>query len=304
MLPLKTFLKVGTIIGEGVRAYTVEKVTNEAIYLRGHPDAQRGEKGNRKGALRIIPTVVIEDILHGLESKVIKLDDIVRKRGDEKTDDLFSILGVDHDKYILGYDSTIYKICELCFNNTTGTNILSNSVIPTNTLPKPFLLLAGISGTGKTRFVREQAAAHRSGDLSNYCLIPVRPDWHEPSDLLGYISRIGVGGVQYVVTDLLRFVVKAWQNAWASATAGELVCKEVADMTPHWLCLDEMNLAPVEQYFADYLSVLETREWQDGIYSCDPLLKSATIEQLDSVGQQALRADLKLDGEKFEITRC
>lgn len=167
-------------------------------------------------------------------------------------------------------------------------------------IPKPFLLLAGISGTGKTRFVREQAAAHRSGDLSNYCLIPVRPDWHEPSDLLGYISRIGVGGVQYVVTDLLRFVVKAWQNAWASATAGELVCKEVADMTPHWLCLDEMNLAPVEQYFADYLSVLETREWQDGIYSCDPLLKSATIEQLDSVGQQALRADLKLDGEKFD----
>ncbi|MEY3288943.1 MAG: hypothetical protein RLZZ419_1185 [Pseudomonadota bacterium] len=274
MPPLKTILKVGTILGEGVRAYTVEKVTNEAIYLRGHPDAQRGEKGNRKGALRIIPTVVVEDILHGLESKVIKLDDIVRKRGDEKTDDLFSLLGVDHDKFILGYDSTIYKICELCFNNATDISILSNSVISTHTLPKPFLLLAGISGTGKTRFVREQAAAHYSGDLSNYCLIPVRPDWHEPSDLLGYISRIGQDGSRYVVTDLLRFVVKVWQDAWASATAKELVCKEPVEMTPYWLCLDEMNLAPVEQYFADYLSVLETRKWQDGSYGCDPLLNA------------------------------
>jgi hypothetical protein len=300
MLPLKTILKVGTILGEGVRTYTVEKVTNEAIYLRGHPDAQRGEKGNRKGALRIIPTVVIEDILHGLESKVITLDDIVRKRGNEKTDDLFSLLGVDHDKFILGYDSTIYKICELCFNNATDTSILSNSAISTNILPKPFLLLAGISGTGKTRFVREQAAAHCNGDLSNYCLIPVRPDWHEPSDLLGYISRIGRDGSRYVVTDLLRFVVKVWQDAWASATAEELVCKAPVDMMPYWLCLDEMNLAPVEQYFADYLSVLETRKWQDGSYSCDPLLKSTTIKQLDSAGQQALRADLKLDNILFD----
>ena len=48
-------------------------------------------------------------------------------------------------------------------------------------LPKPFLLLAGISGTGKTRFVREQAAVHNKSN-SNYCLIPVRPDWHDIVD--------------------------------------------------------------------------------------------------------------------------
>ena len=224
MLPLKASLKVGTILGEGVRAYSVEKVTNEAVYLRGHPDAQRGGGGGQKGALRIIPTVVIEDILYGLESGVIQLDDIVRKRGDEKTD-LFSLLGVDHDKFILGYDSTILKICEVCSNVSTAQGIFSHSTILSNALPKPFLLLAGISGTGKTRFVREQATAHCSGDLSNYCLIPVRPDWHEPSDLLGYISRIGQEGSRYVVSDLLRFVVKVWKDAWASATANNLICK-------------------------------------------------------------------------------
>lgn len=167
-------------------------------------------------------------------------------------------------------------------------------------LPKPFLLLAGISGTGKTRFVREQASAHRNGELTNYCLIPVRPDWHEPSDLLGYISRIGQGGARYVVTDLLCFVVKAWQDAAASAFDTARVCKLPTEMTPYWLCLDEMNLAPVEQYFADYLSVLETREWKDGIYHCDPLLKAATIEQLDPAGQHALRADLKLGDRQFD----
>ena len=162
-----------------------------------------------------------------------------------------------------------------------------------NRLPKPFLLLAGISGTGKTRFVREQAKASRpEASPENYCLIPVRPDWHEPSDLLGYVTRIG--GSRYVVTDLLRFVVSAWKDAFASADSDRIVCKPASGMTPYWLCLDEMNLAPVEQYFADYLSVLETREWKDDIYSCEPLLKAAGIEQLDGDGLNALRSGLHL----------
>lgn len=193
-----------------------------------------------------------------------------------------------------------YEEIEQIWRITRNENILNALSEVDTKLPKPFLLLAGISGTGKTRFVREQAAAHCNGDLSNYCLIPVRPDWHEPSDLLGYISRIGQGGSRYVVTDLLRFVVKVWQDAWASATAEELVCKAPTDMTTYWLCLDEMNLAPVEQYFADYLSILETRKWQDGSYHCDSLLKSDTIKQLDSAGQQALRADLQLDDVLFD----
>ncbi len=48
-------------------------------------------------------------------------------------------------------------------------------------LPKPFLLLAGISGTGKSRFVKEQARLSDS-NLNNFCMLSVRPDWHEPSD--------------------------------------------------------------------------------------------------------------------------
>jgi len=184
-------------------------------------------------------------------------------------------------------------------------------------LSKPFLLLAGISGTGKTRFVREQAKA--TGSLSDtYCLTSVRPDWHEPSDILGYISRLSVSGdAEYVTTEVLQFIAKAWR---AILDAGlELTVNDINDdarlvvtgekgqldeVLPYWLCLDEMNLAPVEQYFADYLSVLETREWQwqgdDFDYCCDPLLKSATIQQLIGDAKTKLRSDLGFGESKYD----
>ncbi|BCR03078.1 hypothetical protein DESUT3_01470 [Desulfuromonas versatilis] len=168
-------------------------------------------------------------------------------------------------------------------------------------IPKPFMLLAGISGTGKTRFVREQAKlssdAHGLKLGDNYRLIPVRPDWHEPSDLLGYISRIGQNGARYIVSDLLRFIVSAWKASAQSANEAGIVCKDPGEMCPFWLCLDEMNLAPVEQYFADYLSILETRNWTDGKYACEPLLKSSKILELCADGQKDLWKDLGIDGD-------
>ena len=188
-------------------------------------------------------------------------------------------------------------------NQVTAINIHQ---IPTHggftAISKPFLLLAGISGTGKTRFVREQADASAAQygikDRENYCLVPVRPDWHEPSDLLGYISRIGEGGARYIVTDLLCFIVKAWKHVVASASAEGVAYKNLNSICPFWLCLDEMNLAPVEQYFADYLSMLETRKWENGVYSCDPLLKAAVIQkQLDEAGQADLWMKLGIADE-------
>lgn len=140
------------------------------------------------------------------------------------------------------------------------TVIYKDKLVSDFPLSKPFLLLAGVSGTGKSRFVRQQA--EKTGEFQ---LVAVRPDWHEPSDLLGYVSRLS-GKAEYVMTDVLKFIVKAWQavenagviaNGEVSGSLGQL-----ADVPPFWLCLDEMNLAPVEQYFADYLAVLETREWK------------------------------------------
>lgn len=126
---------------------------------------------------------------------------------------------------------------------------------------KPFVLLAGISGTGKSRIVRQLAYA--TGGESpdkvqkpyNYEIIQVRPNWHDSTELIGYETRIS-GEPEYKTTDFLRFLAKAWYF----------------EEVPFFLCLDEMNLAPVEQYFAEYLSVLETRKLRNGIIVSDPLL--------------------------------
>jgi len=132
---------------------------------------------------------------------------------------------------------------------------------------KPFLLLAGISGTGKSRIVRELAKAcwvegseeYKAQKPKNFEMVQVKPNWHDSSELIGYVSRVS-GSPVFVAGDFLKFVAKAWENS------------EV----PYFLCLDEMNLAPVEQYFAEYLSVVESRKCQeDGTVTTDPILEKS-----------------------------
>lgn len=114
---------------------------------------------------------------------------------------------------------------------------------------KPFMLLAGISGTGKSRIVREFAFKSCQVKLQdadgtepgNYCMIEVKPNWHDSTELLGYWSNLNK---QYMFTKFVKFLIKA----------------KMYPETPFFVCLDEMNLAPVEQYFAEFLSVLETRK--------------------------------------------
>ena len=135
---------------------------------------------------------------------------------------------------------------------------------------KPFLLLAGISGTGKSQKVKELAYMTCPSDQlgatpttpGNYCLIEVKPNWHDSSELLGYYSNLTQ---KYHVTDFLRFVYKAAMN------------KDY----PFFVCLDEMNLAPVEQYFAEYLSVLETRTAVGGHIESAMLLTKDSFKDFD-----------------------
>lgn len=135
---------------------------------------------------------------------------------------------------------------------------------------KPFLLLAGISGTGKSRIVRELARAcwdegsteYNAHKPKNFEMIQVKPNWHDSTELMGYISRVS-GKPTYVVGHFLKFIVRAWENP---------------DI-PYFLCLDEMNLAPVEQYFAEYLSVIEScKSHEGGNVTTDPILEKVDEE--------------------------
>lgn len=151
---------------------------------------------------------------------------------------------------------------------------------------KPFLLLAGISGTGKSQIVKEMAFSTcpdiddlRDNDVSpgNYCLIEVKPNWHDSTELLGYDSVIKG---HYVVTKFVKFVVKAMRYP----------------DVPFFVCLDEMNLAPVEQYFAEFLSVLESRKLVDGMIVSEPLIEKECFQK-DIVAYELFNLALPKTGD-------
>jgi MoxR-like ATPase len=125
---------------------------------------------------------------------------------------------------------------------------------------KPFVILAGISGTGKTKLIQKFAEALGATEGNGqFTLIPVRPDWNDPSDLIGYKDLGGTfrrGKLTYVLE---------------SASASENRQK------PYFICLDEMNLARVEHYFSDLLSLLETQRWQDGRIVTDAVVAEEQV---------------------------
>jgi hypothetical protein len=114
---------------------------------------------------------------------------------------------------------------------------------------QPFVLLSGISGTGKSRLPRLFAEATGSARET----VPVKPNWSDNSDLMGYYS-----------STLDRFVPGRMLEAVRAAL-------ETADR-PYFVVLDEMNLAHVEHYLSDVLSVMESRTpGAGGTATTDPL---------------------------------
>ena len=109
---------------------------------------------------------------------------------------------------------------------------------------KPFVILAGTSGTGKTRLVKLFAEAiGATSENGRYQMVSVRPDWSDSTDLFGHIDLNG----HFIPGAIIDFV-KSAQN----------------DIDhPYILCLDEMNLARVEYYLSDFLSVIETRDFDE-----------------------------------------
>ena len=115
---------------------------------------------------------------------------------------------------------------------------------------KPFVILAGTSGTGKTRLVKLFAEAIGA----EYKMVAVRPDWSDSSDLFGHVDLNG----NYIPGVILDYISEANNNP----------------KKPYILCLDEMNLARVEYYLSDFLSVIETRDFVEGEIISDPLVSA------------------------------
>ena len=133
-------------------------------------------------------------------------------------------------------------------------------------LTKPFAILTGASGTGKSRMVRKlaymtclntqlQPDPSKKKPIENFRMVQVKPNWHDSSELLGYKSAVSATS-KYVSTDFVRFILKA--HAFPE--------------TPFFVCLDEMNLAPVEHYFAEFLSASESSRFEDGEWITDAII--------------------------------
>lgn len=124
-----------------------------------------------------------------------------------------------------------------------------------------FVILAGTSGTGKTKLVKLFAEAiGADADNGRYKLVSVRPDWSDSSDLFGHVNLQG----KFVPGAIIDFIEQALKE------------KD----KPFFLCLDEMNLARVEYYLSDFLSIIETRTWKDNEIKTDNIVLDHAAEAL------------------------
>ena len=138
------------------------------------------------------------------------------------------------------------------------------------------MILAGTSGTGKTRLVRLFAEAIGAAFES----VPVRPDWSDSTDLFGHVDLSG----HFVPGRILDFLWRAQRDL----------------SKPYILCLDEMNLARVEYYLSDFLSVIETRELKEGQITSYPLISAkdygTDIEAQNKYGEICFPENLYIIG--------
>lgn len=110
-------------------------------------------------------------------------------------------------------------------------------------LSKPFTILTGASGTGKTKLATALASYLSNSQRSNAATIPVGADWTDNRSVLGFVNHLRTlkGKPIYQSTPILDLILRALQSP----------------NYPHFLILDEMNLSHVERYFSDFLSTME-----------------------------------------------
>lgn len=237
-------------------------------------DSALFKSGETVGPLRVLNSYISENML----------PDIVKGKGVYSADNLEN-LKWKAPMFSTSLDLVVRHLPGQVDNQKTPVSLseINQTYRPyiTAIKSKPFLLLAGISGTGKSRIVRELARAcwdvdspeYTAHKPKNYEMVQVKPNWHDSSELIGYVSRIN--GEQYVVGPFLRFMVKAILDP----------------NTPYFLCLDEMNLAPVEQYFAEFLSVIESRKQENGKVVTDPIVDYEPTEAYKNLIDQLFDDD-------------
>ena len=113
-------------------------------------------------------------------------------------------------------------------------------------LTKPFVILSGLAGSGKTQLALAFAKALVENEEEQLCFVPVGADWTNREPLLGYPNALKRGDYVPPESGVLELLIE---------------CNKPENSNkPYFLILDEMNLSYVERYFADFLSVMESHK--------------------------------------------
>ena len=170
------------------------------------------------------------------------------------------------NKEIKKVNQTNFKISNFeldCINsNLKYSNQLITRYI-SSLATKPFVLLSGLSGSGKTKLA-QSFSQWICEDSNQYCIIPVGSDWTNREPLLGYVNALNIE--EYILPEngALQLIIEA--------------NKEENKNKPYFLILDEMNLSHVERYFADFLSIMESNNMFKLHSSTIPKIGNKSIE--------------------------
>lgn len=163
---------------------------------------------------------------------------------------------------------------------------LSNFYLSLKT--KPFVILAGISGTGKSKLVKLFSEAVNGV----YNLISVKPDWNDSTELFGYKNI----NDKFIAGKLTQIILEA--------------SKKENLKKPYFISLDEMNLARVEYYLSEYLSVIESRKFDesnsiktDKIFSDEYFDESNEYSQLEIPENVYIIGTVNMDDTTFAFSR-
>lgn len=144
-------------------------------------------------------------------------------------------------------DTRPYHITEITKTILSTGLIYSGTLIKRlaySLLAKPFVILSGLAGSGKTQLALAFAKCMSENIEEQVCTVSIGADWTNREPLLGYPNALRSGEYVMPESGVLQLLMRA----------------EYDSTKPYFLILDEMNLSVVERYFADFLSAMESRE--------------------------------------------
>jgi hypothetical protein len=278
----------GLVLGGGQHEYVVKRISQENIELIRTATAVE----------RFIPVVVIKALCDALDRKDIDFDDLERRQnnGSKGADHVFDKIGLNHDKFIMGYDASIIKLCEYyaahkeqgaalqVSDMLSGLNLTSlfsteeNASLCSAALAKRFIILTGLSGSGKTL----QALSFAKW------ITPIA----RARDVFHSGSKIPSSNVTYYVAKSDAMAVEFWNSEDPEVAVKVTLPRE---MIAEWAeYIRRNNIPKTTQAREIREAVKAVSRFSDQLHSFETHLKAAAWAVLDAGKSDSLASDYEI----------